>query len=223
MQSWGTQSRFGTRDTGLEPSKSGVIGILCAALGRPRSEPVDDLAVLRLGVRVEREGVVSTDFQTAGGARRRDDPSWGVYTASGARGPNVVSRRHFLADADFTVGLESCDLALLEGLDEALRRPVWQLFLGRKGYVPAAPIAFPGSGLHAGTALEDCLRTIPPPGPRKSSRVGSEQRLVLEAASSDLDAVQRYDQPVGAAFRDRTFAPRGTRTTTFAAPWNEKG
>ena len=36
MQAWGTQSRFTVRDTGLEPSKSGVIGLLCAAL---RSEP----------------------------------------------------------------------------------------------------------------------------------------------------------------------------------------
>ena len=26
MQSWGTRSRFGNRDTGLEPSRSGVIG-----------------------------------------------------------------------------------------------------------------------------------------------------------------------------------------------------
>ena len=36
MQSWGTRSRFSNRDTGLEPSRSGVIGLLCAALGRPR-------------------------------------------------------------------------------------------------------------------------------------------------------------------------------------------
>ncbi len=44
MQSWGTQSRHSNRDTGLEPSKSGVIGLLCAALGRPRSAAIDDLA-----------------------------------------------------------------------------------------------------------------------------------------------------------------------------------
>ena len=46
MQSWGTQSQFRERDTGLEPSKSGVIGLLCAALGRPREESVADLAAL---------------------------------------------------------------------------------------------------------------------------------------------------------------------------------
>ena len=53
MQSWGVQSRFSVRDTGLEPSKSGVIGLICAALGRARSEPVADLAAFKMGVRVE--------------------------------------------------------------------------------------------------------------------------------------------------------------------------
>jgi CRISPR system Cascade subunit CasD len=65
MQSWGIQSRYLVRDTGLEPSKSGVIGLLCAALGRARHEPVDDLAALRLGVRVDREGRMARDYHTA--------------------------------------------------------------------------------------------------------------------------------------------------------------
>jgi len=41
MQSRGVQSRFTIRDTGLEPSKSGVVGLLCKALGRGPDEPVD--------------------------------------------------------------------------------------------------------------------------------------------------------------------------------------
>ena len=36
LQSWDTQSRFDVRTTGREPSKSGIIGLICAALGRPR-------------------------------------------------------------------------------------------------------------------------------------------------------------------------------------------
>lgn len=67
LQSWGTTSRFDERDTQLEPSKSGVVGLLCAALGRDRAEPVDDLAALRMGVRVDREGVPMRDYQTATG------------------------------------------------------------------------------------------------------------------------------------------------------------
>ena len=71
MQSWGTQGRFDVRDTEREPSKSGVVGLLCAALGRDRSEPLDDLASLRMGVRVGPGG------RSAGGlsnGRRRFDP-----------------------------------------------------------------------------------------------------------------------------------------------------
>ena len=57
MMSWGDHSRFTIRDTRREPTKSAVIGLLCAALGRPRLEPVDDLAALKMGVRIDREGV----------------------------------------------------------------------------------------------------------------------------------------------------------------------
>jgi CRISPR system Cascade subunit CasD len=226
MQSWGTQSRFDVRDSGLEPSKSGVVGLLCAALGRPRSEPVDDLAALRLGVRVEREGVLRSDFQTAGAARRPDDPSFGVYTANGKRGLPVVSRRGFLADADFVVGLESADAALLRRVDDALHAPVWQLFLGRKGYVPGLPIPFPGGGVHEGVSLEECLTTVPlPPGLEAGEGPGvssASTRLVIEVDLGSADHV-RNDQPVGAAFRDRSFAPRGGRTQTFRPPWRRKG
>ena len=75
MQSWGTRSRFTERDTELEPSKSGVIGLICAALGRTRTESVDDLSQLRMGVRVDFQGTLSRDFHTAGALQR-------VYRAS---------------------------------------------------------------------------------------------------------------------------------------------
>jgi len=32
LQSWGFASRFQRRTTGLHPTKSGVVGLLCAAL-----------------------------------------------------------------------------------------------------------------------------------------------------------------------------------------------
>ena len=54
MQSWGVQSRFGVRDTGLEPSKSGVIGLVCAAMGIPRSDDSSLAEVSRLRFGVQR-------------------------------------------------------------------------------------------------------------------------------------------------------------------------
>ena len=56
LQSWGEDSKFETRRTRREPTKSGVIGLLAAALGRRRDEPLDDLRGLRFAVRVDQEG-----------------------------------------------------------------------------------------------------------------------------------------------------------------------
>ena len=38
LQAWGADSKFETRKTGREPTKSGVVGLLAAALGLRRDE-----------------------------------------------------------------------------------------------------------------------------------------------------------------------------------------
>ena len=38
LQSWGADSKFETRKTNREPTKSGVIGLLAAALGLRRDD-----------------------------------------------------------------------------------------------------------------------------------------------------------------------------------------
>jgi CRISPR system Cascade subunit CasD len=147
MQSWGTRSRFTNRDTGLEPSKSGVIGLLCAALGWPRDDDTFHIVSrkytleefarsLVMAVRVDREGRLMRDYHTAQDVRRAD-PTKGTQDT-------VVSERFYLADADFLVGLEG-DRALLGRLDAALRAPVWTLYLGRKAFVPSLPVSEPVS------------------------------------------------------------------------------
>ncbi|MEK7721143.1 MAG: type I-E CRISPR-associated protein Cas5/CasD, partial [Elusimicrobiota bacterium] len=67
MQSWGTTSRFDNRDTGKEPSKSGVIGLLAAAMGIDRENRTDlePLTLLVMGVRHDRPGIPKYDYQTA--------------------------------------------------------------------------------------------------------------------------------------------------------------
>ncbi len=131
MQSWGTRSRFSNRDTGLEPSRSGVIGLLCAALGRPREATLDDFRSLRMAVRVDREGRLMRDYQTAQNVRRADTTKTPQET--------VLSERFYLADADFLVGLEG-DRSFLGELAANLAAPVWQLCLGRKSFLPSLPI-----------------------------------------------------------------------------------
>lgn len=217
MQSWGTQSRFTVRDTGMEPSKSGVIGLVCAALGRDRSKSVDDLAALRMGVRVDREGVMKMDYHTAGGTHRVGD-KYGVVTADGKPGRTVTSNRYYLADADFLVGLEGDDAECLEEIHEALARPRWPLYLGRKAFVPSVPVRIPG-GVLRGATLKEALRTypwprpmaeIPPPEKRPASL-----RYVLETVFGEGPEV-RCDQPVGAAFEyPRKFTVRHVTTEFF--------
>lgn len=65
MQSWAQDSRYRTRAAGTAPTKSGVLGLLAAAQGRRRCEPVEDLVMLEFGVRVDQPGTLERDFQTA--------------------------------------------------------------------------------------------------------------------------------------------------------------
>lgn len=201
LQAWGTTSRFDERDTQLEPSKSGVIGLICAALGRDRSEPVADLAALRLGVRVDREGIPLRDYQTATGV---------VIAATGKAdlGRTVVSPRYYLADAIFLVGLEG-ERALLEEIQRALRHPVWPLCLGRKSCAPSAPIALPDGLVEQ--LLVDALQTWPPLS--ADLPPGTAVRGALEDAH---EGALRLDQPI-APFVERRFGPRFVKPVSLFA------
>lgn len=179
MMSWGDHSRFTIRDTQREPTKSAVIGLLCAALGRPRWESVSDLAALKMGVRVNQEGVVQQDYHTV----------MDGIKSSGGKGGTVISHRYYVADADYLVGLEIPDPDLLEQLDQALQNPVWQLYFGRKSFVPSHPITIGITDSPLLTGLEHkiqrsekAIRHLPP-----------QLRCVVEVADSpDV----RQDVPV---------------------------
>ena len=215
MQAWGTQSRFEHRDTGREPSKSGVIGLICAALGRPRETPVDDLVALRMGVRIDREGQIKLDYHTAGGGSWRGG-SYGVAKSDGSRGDPVVSRRLYLADADFLVGLEGDgpeQEALLQTIDAHLDNPRWLLCLGRKAFVPGVPPRLPnqppfGPGLQQGSLL-DVLKWHP--WPEDKGEPLPIVRFVTDDSSGASGEVRR-DVPVSFAIGKRSFRDRSVRT-----------
>lgn len=194
MQSWGTRSRFSNRDTGLEPSRSGVIGLLCAALGRPRQDPLDDFLSLTMAVRVDREGRLMRDYHTAQNVRRAD-PTKGAQET-------VLSERFYLADADFLVGLEG-DRAFLERLDAALRRPVWTLFLGRKSFVPSLPVS-------EGVSDGELLAVMKSHGWRKRHRGEKPPEKPLRGVVEEAYGAgePRQDVPLSFVSRDRRFAVR---------------
>jgi len=191
MQSWGVQSRFSVRDTGLEPSKSGAIGLLCAALGRPRTAAIDDLAALRMGVRVDKEGRLAYDFHTA----------QNLLKASGGIKDTEPSRRYYLADAKFLVGFASDNLVLLTQIQNALHDPVWPLYLGRKAFVPGEPVLLE-NGLQRDVDLPTAMQIHERLHP-DSIESGNRRRIVLE---DEQGAEVRPDQPV--SFAERRFALR---------------
>ncbi len=125
LQSWGDSSRFVRRNTRTEPTKSGVVGLLASALGRPREDSLDDLCGLEFGIRADQPGHVICDFQT----ERPQD--------GGKAMP--LSYRYYLADAKFLVAL-SGDSVLLQQLRDAVCSPKWPLFLGRRSCPPDGPV-----------------------------------------------------------------------------------
>lgn len=162
MQSWGTDSKFDVRRTGREPSKSGVIGLVAAALGirRQDREGLNKLLSLRFGVRVDREGSMMRDFQTAEGKS------------------DYVTYRYYLADAVFVAGLESEDTELLQQIGRAFETPAFPLYLGRRSCPPVGRVFL---GIYD-KPLEETLRETAP---------SDSTRLVLDAVEGEPGGLVR--------------------------------
>ena len=194
MQAWGADSRFDIRKTNREPTKSGVIGLLAAALGLRRDDPLDALAALRMGVRVDREGVLLRDFHMAHGAKS-----------------SYMTQRYYLCDALFLVGVFSEDEALMRRLEEAVRHPAFPLFLGRRSCPPEGRVCL---GLRAAT-LEDALKSEP----SLSARGTSEQvRIVLEDPTG---TARLRDVPISFSPFNRQYGYRAAREIWLNRPTDE--
>lgn len=145
LQSWGFSSRFQRRTTALHPTRSGITGMICAALGvdkgsvneadwlkRLESVGLTVFAIPRQpeGCREPLEIRRMEDFHTVLGTRR----------ASGAISKDaVISHRQYLLDAKFGVILVGpCET--LNRVHAALSNPCWGVWFGRKNCIPAAPI-----------------------------------------------------------------------------------
>lgn len=145
MQAWGSTSQFNRRDTDELPTKSGVVGLLAAALGRRRSDEIADLIGLNLGVRIDQPGTLLEDFHTASTLDGSNLLS-ATLTAKGGQKPTspakktYVTHRYYLQDAVFVVAVNAGDRAWVEALADAVKRPVFPLSLGRRACVPTQPL-----------------------------------------------------------------------------------
>lgn len=148
LMSFGDTAIDEIRPTRRLPGRSLLVGLIGNALGFEHRdvEGLTRLQVrLRFAARLDREGELLVDFQTA--ELSQHDPLWTTrgVPAERAGGANSYSGpalryRHYRADSIVTVALtlEPADEAPdLEAVAAALQRPERPLFIGRKGCPPS--------------------------------------------------------------------------------------
>ena len=212
LQSWGDSSRFTQRGTADAPSKSGVVGLLAAALGRRRIDPIEDLFGLRFGVRIDQPGRIERDFQTA----QTLDKSHAF----------PLTHRFYRADAVFLAGVESDDGALVRALDDAVRRPTFPLYLGRRSCPPVGPLTL---GVHDEPLGALLARWPWQAAPWWKRRHGHETDVLLDVAvddgvrvpgtvDDDATMTTRHDAPLSFDPVHRTYGWRTVRRHGIAVP-----
>lgn len=181
LQAWGYDSKFETRRTGREPTKSGVTGLLAAALGRKRDEAIDDLLALHFGVRVDKEGELLHDY----------------HTVQMKSGKTYVTHRYYLSDATFLVGFESEDEKPLKTLEQALYNPAFPLFLGRRSCVPTLPLVIGVRPLGLIEALRSEPWQLSPWMQKKEIKKGHGLlRILTDATPDEKNIVAVKDFPI---------------------------
>lgn len=149
LQSWGFASRFERRTTGLHPTKSGVAGLICAAMGLAKGSAEEQDVLLKLAESKMTSITIPREMHSGGGRLpilRLEDYHTVLDTrpASGKLNENaVITWREYLLDARFGVIVEA-PRSVLEPVAAALADPVWGIWLGRKNCIPAEPV---GRGL----------------------------------------------------------------------------
>ena len=219
MQSWGDESKYDIRQTWKEPSKSGVIGLLAAALGLKRdSEDIPALsASLRMGVRVEMPGRFISDYHTArapkydakGDARHLPDGNLMMEAAS------YVTTRYYLCDACFLVGLESMDEDLLDRLVKALGSPCFPLYLGRRSCPPSLPLCL---GIRF-LSLRDALTSEPWQASEwyQKKYTPTHLRLIMDAEKDTIAWHSLRDEVISFSPIRRRYAPRGIEREQYVS------
>lgn len=166
LQSWGVNSRFVRRMTESAPTKSGIIGLLAAAQGRRREDPVEDLVGLRLAVRTEQPGSLLRDF----------------HTAQRAGKSMPLSQRYYLSDAVFVAAVEAGP-ELVDGLAEALADPAYPIYLGRRSCVPEGRVLL---GVRHDADAEQVIRTWPWQAGRQGRRQHRREKSVSLPVQADV-------------------------------------
>nr|WP_311446202.1 type I-E CRISPR-associated protein Cas5/CasD [Frankia nepalensis] len=218
LQSWGGSSMFNRRDTGTEPTKSGLVGLLAAAQGRRRADPIEDLLALVFGVRTDQPGVLLRDYHTVSDYRGRPLPSASV-TGKGVQKPTSpakytgVTERFYLQDAVFVVAIGASE-PVLTTLGDALRHPAFPLALGRGGGPPPPPPRLRGARGGGGPP--------PPPSPLFSHRTQPSGKKRSGPAPSVRSSRRCPGRPATATRKSSPADANVPAPSTCRSPWTTR-
>ncbi len=204
LQSWGFDSQYNRRNTGLMPTKSAIAGMCCAALGLPRGSDREQEFLASFGtVQMTAIAIPRSRFKKELPVRRLQDYHTVQNTrrASGAINNDcVLTHRQYLTDATFGVLLEG-DAILLCEIATALADPKWGVWLGRKTCIPSAPVL---AGLKDNRV--EALRLLI----GENSLESFTRQEEVENFAEGRDSLP--DTPVSFAIQRRLFSPRRVRT-----------
>jgi CRISPR system Cascade subunit CasD len=211
LQSWGFDSQYNRRNTGLMPTKSAIAGMCCAALGFDRGSAEErtflaDFAEVRMTSitaipRLLEHKAASPARKRTLSVRRLQDyhTIQNTMKADGTPKPCHITHRQYLTDASFGVLIEG-RAVLLKQIADALADPIWGIWLGRKTCIPSAPVL---AGLR--DSRVEALKLLIGEEPLESFTRQEDAESFAEGRDS------LPDQALSFASDRRVFAPRRIR------------
>jgi len=215
LQSWGFDSQYNRRNTGLMPTKSALAGICCAAFGYPRGSDKEHEFLSSFGkVRMTAIDIPRSVSKKELPVRRLQDfhTVQNTRRASGSINKDcVLTYRQYLTDAAFGILLEG-DTVLLGKIATALADPKWGIWLGRKTCIPSAPVLIGLKEKHGNVqgllkkSGDEALRLIIGEKPLESFTHQEEVQTFTEGRDTLPDV------PLSFATEKRLFSPRRVNT-----------
>ncbi len=209
LQSWGVSSRLTGRRAGEAPSRSAVLGLICAALGYDRADRAGLEKVRRLSLTVVAlriNTITLSDYHTVGGGwKGKGNPLAFPRKASKGLGKTatdtVVTKREYFQDCKFGAILRGGD-GLIAEVGAALVDPVWGLWLGRKSCVPST-FVFQGVHESEDQAIEVLAQLA-------SAKLG-DLRFWRDSPPGNVESFSSFDEPLD--FKTREFGLRRVSKT----------
>lgn len=205
LQSWGFDSQYSRRNTGLMPTKSAVAGMCCAALGYSRGSDMEreflerfkNIRMTAIAIPRKIKNLYREEMQELEVQRIQDYHTvQNTRKADGKLKECHITHRQYLSDSSFGVLLKG-DSILLEKIKKSLQDPIWGIWLGRKSCIPTTPVCA-GMYLEEDQALHKLLQGQP--------LQRFTHQIEVDSFVEGKDSLP--DQPVNFDIAKRTYFPR---------------